>query len=433
MNSVIVASAGMAGLFILIGLGMPIGFAMMVTGFLGFCYAVGLEGALSILGQVPFHTISFHEYAAIPLFILMGLFAFHADISRDLFDCSYKWLGQLPGGLAISAVSGCAMFASICGSSMPTAATMGIIALPEMKKRGYDDALATGSLAAGGTLGVLIPPSLGMVVYGLLAEESIGRLFIAGILPGILMALLFFVTIWIQCRINPRRGPIGPRFTMSERVRSLKGILPTAGIFFMCMGGLYFGFFTPVETAAAGAAAALGYGLASRRLTLEKTLLAVRETADITLMIFAILIGASIFGYFITATEVPLSLSNAFATSTANKYVVLVGIVLMYTVIGCLMEFFSMMILTLPIILPTVKALGFDVIWYGVVMVIMLEVGQITPPIGINVFTIKGVAPEVPLERIFYGILPFWVAMMVCLLIITVFPEIATYLPSKMF
>ncbi len=247
MSTPYIAAAGLAGLFVLIALGMPVAFAMMVAGFIGFGAVSGFDAALSVLGQVPYHTISFYEYVVIPLFVLMGMFAFHSGFSRDLFNASYAWLGWMPGGLAISAICGCGLFSSICGSSMPTAATMGIIALPEMKKRDYDPSLATGSLAAGGTLGVLIPPSLGLVVYGLLSEESIGKLFIAGILPGILMCLLFFATVWLQCRRNPALGPAGPATTLREKIAALKDVLPTATIFLVCIGGLYLGYFTPVE------------------------------------------------------------------------------------------------------------------------------------------------------------------------------------------
>ena len=433
MSITLLAIFGLLGLFALIALGVPIAFAMIIVGAAGFAQTTGIEAALSILGQVPYHTVSLYEYVVIPLFILMGMFAFHSGISRDLFDASYKWLGAMPGGLAVSGICGCGMFSAICGSSMPTAAAMGLIALPEMEKRDYDMRLATGSIAAGGTLGVLIPPSLGLVVYGIITESSIGRLFIAGFLPGALMCLLFFATVWLQCRRNPALGPTGPSTTIEKKLRALKEVLPTLLIFLVCIGGIYVGYFTPVESAAVGALLTLIYGLVRGTLNGAAIVASVKETANISLMIFAIVIGANVFGYFITVTEIPLKVAEMIATTGANKYVVLLCIIMMYMLIGCVMEFFSMMILTLPIIFPTVMGFGFDPIWFGIILVIMLEIGQITPPIGINVFTIKGVAPQVPLTTIFRGVLPFWMAMLVCLGCLIAFPELALFLPSLLF
>jgi C4-dicarboxylate transporter DctM subunit len=422
------------GLFIaLILCRMPIAFAMALSGFLGYWYLSGLKGALAILGQVPFYTITFYDYAVIPLFVLMGLFAFNAGISRGLFNTCYKWLGHLRGGLAMSAVGGCAFFAALCGSSMPTAATMGIIALPEMKKYGYDDALATGSLAAGGTLGILIPPSIGFVIYGIITEQSIGKLLIAGLLPGVLLSALFILTIYIQCRLKPHMGPSGPRATWKERGIAIQGIWETALIFFLCIGGLYLGIFNPVEAAGIGCFSTLLIGLLKRKLNRSGFVEAFAETGKITTMIFAILVGAFIYGYFMSVSKLPLFLANEFTESGVSRFIILAGILFMYMIIGCLMEFLSMMILTLPIIFPLVIKMGFDPIWFGVIMVIMLEMGQITPPVGINVYTIKGVAKDVPMWAIFRGILPFWIAMIVCLVILISFPQIVLFLPNQMY
>ena len=433
MNATTATFIGLGIFFILILCRMPVGFAMAFVGFVGFWYLSGLKGALAILGQTPYYATTFYEYIVIPLFMLMGIFAFHSGISRRLFDTSYKFIGHIPGGLAASAIGGCSLFAAICGSSMPTAATMATIALPEMKRYGYSPALATGSLAAGGTLGVLIPPSIGMVVYGIITEESIGKLLIAGILPGILLTGLFILTIYLQCRINPKLGPPGPKSTWVEKLDSVRGIWETAVIFMICMGGIYLGFFTPVEAAGIGCLGTFIIGLAKRKLNLQAIFLSIKETGKFTSMIFVIIIGAYIFGYFISIGQLPMKIANYFAESGMSPHTILLGILFMYLIIGCIMDFFAMMILTLPIIYPLILKLGFDPIWFGVIMVIMLEMGQITPPVGINVYTIKGVAKDVPIKTIFWGIVPFWGAMILCLFILILFPQIALFLPTNMF
>lgn len=427
------AIGGIVALFVLIALGMPIAYAMLLVGAVGFGMVTTPGAALNILGQAPFHTLSFYEYVVIPLFVLMGMFAWRSGVSRDLFSASFVWFGARKGGLALSGIFGCGMFSAICGSSMPTAATMGLIALPEMKERGYDMRLATGSIAAGGTLGVLVPPSLGLVVYGIITEESIGRLFLAAFLPGLLMLVLFFLTVWWLCRRNPDLGPAGAVTTPAEKARAFVRVLPTVVIFSVCIIGIYAGIFSPVESAAIGAFLMLAYGLLRGTLDGKAIAQAVSDTSNISLMIFAIMIGAAVLGYFISVTQVPLAVSGFFAELQVNRYVVFLGIVLMYMVIGCVLDFFAMMILTLPIIFPTIQQLGFDPIWFGVVMVVMLEIGQITPPIGINVFTVKSVAPDVPLMDIFRGVLPFWVAMLAGLAIMTLFPQIVTVLPNLVF
>ena len=382
---------------------------------------------------MPYHSTAFYEFVVIPLFMLMGMFAFNSGISERLYYTSYKLVGNFRGGLSAASIFGCALFASICGSSMPTAATMAVIALPEMKKYGYDDALATGSLAAGGTLGVLIPPSIGLVVYGIITEESIGKLLIAGIIPGILMAALFMLTVYVQCKFNPKLGPPGPKVTTMEKVKSLGGIWETALIFLVCIGGIYWGLFTPVEASGVGCLGIFLIGIMKRTLKWEGIIISIKETAKFTSMIFLIIVGAYIFGYFISVGKLPLQISTYFVESGLSRYTILMGVLFMYLLIGCAMDFFSMMILTLPIIYPLITKLGFDSVWFGVIMVIMLEMGQISPPVGINVFTIKGVAKDVPIKTIFWGILPFWGAMIVCLALLIIFPDIVLFLPKSMF
>ncbi|MFC1982937.1 TRAP transporter large permease [Chloroflexota bacterium] len=431
MNETIIAFAGLGAVIFLLFCRMPVAFAMALVGFLGFAWVGGLKGALAVLGMIPFHTIANYNFTVVPLFILMGEFAFHSGISKGLYEFNYKWLGHLPGGLAMATIGGCALFAAISGSSFSTGATMGTIALPEMKRYKYDPALATGCVAAGGTLGILIPPSIGFIVYGILTEESIGRLFIAGILPGVLLASLFMLTIYLRVRLNPKLAPPGPVSSLKDRLISLKGIWETATLFTVCIGGLYLGIVTPVEAGGVGAMGALTIGLAKRKLGWQNIFRAIVAAVELTTMIFAIMFCAYIFGAFIAISNLPFKLAEIIVALQLPSYLILVGILVIYIIAGCLMEFIAMMILTLPIFLPIVNALGYDPIWFGVIMVIMLEMAQITPPIGILVYTIKGVAgDDVPLSTVFRGILPFWVAQGVCVAILIIFPQIALFLPT---
>ncbi len=433
MTASTIGLIGIGGLTLLILLRMPIAFAMALVGFVGFWSVSGIKGALGVLGQSPYHTLAHYEYTVVALFILMGEFAFHSGISRGLYNFADKLLGRFPGGLAMASIGGCALFAAISGSSMSTAATIATMALPEMERYKYDPALATGCLAAGGTLGVLIPPSIGFIIYGLITEQSIGKLFIAGILPGILLTGLFILTIYLLTLDNPHLAPPTPKAGFKEVLAAAKDIWAMVVLFLLCIGGIYSGLVAPVEAGGVGAFGAFIIGLAKRTLSWQGILNAIVATGKLTAMIFTILFCANIFGYFISSSALPLTLANAFAQSALPPYVILAGILLMYLIIGCFMEFLSMMILTLPIIFPVVKALGFDPIWFGVIMVVMLEMAQITPPVGINVYTIKGVAKDVPISTIFRGIMPFWGAQAICLLLLIIFPQISLYLPQKMY
>lgn len=429
------ATVGIIGIGVMVLLffsRMPIGFVMLLVGFLGFSYLRSVEKAIGMLGMAVYGSLSVYDLAVIPLFLLMGQFAFYGGLSRDFYFTMYKWLGRLPGGLAIATIGGCAGFAAVCGSSVATAVTMGSVALPEMQKYKYDSKLAVGSIAAGGTLGILIPPSIAFVVYGIITSTPIGPLLLSGFLPGLLLAGLFMLLIYIMARRNPAMGPPGPVVSLREKVTSLKGCWGILSLFILVIGGIYSGVFTPTEGAAFGAFAALLISLGRRSISWQHFLDTLLSTGKTSAMIFAILIGASVFSYFIAVTKIPSLLADIIAGLAVHRLVILSLILFMYVILGCLMEAFSMVILTMPIIFPIIQTLGFDPIWFGVLMVIMIEMGMITPPVGLNVFVMQGVARDVPLYTIFRGAAPFVLAMVVCIIILIIFPSIALFLPGIM-
>ena len=409
-----------------------IGIAMALIGFIGFSYLSGTKTALALFGMVPYATGSFYTLSVIPLFVLMGQFAFHSGMSEDIYKAVYRWLGHLPGGLAMATILGCAGFAAICGSSLATAATMGTVSLPEMKKYNYDRGLATGSIAAGGTLGILIPPSIGFVIYGILTEESIGKLLLAGIIPGIILTGLYMLTIYILCRIKPQMGPPGEKTSIKEASLSLLGTWRILLLFFIVMGGIYLGVFTPIEAAGVGALGAFLIATIRRRMGFPQILNCLQATMRTTAMIFLILIGAEIFSLFLSVSKLPMLLSEVIGALPLHRYIILLAILLLYVILGCVLDGIAMIILTIPILFPVIVKLGFDPIWFGVLMVIVLEMGLITPPVGMNVFIIKGVAPDVPIGVIFRGIVPFLFATLVALIVMLIFPEIALYIPTHM-
>jgi tripartite ATP-independent transporter DctM subunit len=425
---------GMCVLFLFLFLGLPIGFGMALTGFLGMIVVYpGLPPSLSMLGISAYDTAASYMLTVVPLFILMGEFAYHSGISRDLFDTAYKWLGRLPGGLAISSVAGCAGFSAICGDSLATAVTMGTIAVPEMRKKHYDLSVATGCLAAGGTLGILIPPSVGFIFYAIVTEESIGRLFVAGILPGLLLAALFMGTTYIMARRDPRLGPPGESFSWKDKLISLKGVVGMLILFVLILGGILSGSFSPVEGGAIGAVGAFIYALVRRRMSYRLLVMALKETMNITTKLLLILIGVGILGYFLAATRLPFALADFLTAQEVNRYVIFAAVIVFFMVLGCVLNVIPMILLVLPTIFPAIVALGFDPVWFGVVTVLTMEMGQITPPIGVNVFAIASVARDVPMQKIFRGILPYFICMVFCVLLLVLFPQIALYLPAVFF
>ena len=423
---------GIGILFLLLFLGMPIGIAMGLVGFAGFAYLQGFEPALGVLMTVPYTTFASYTLSVVPLFILMGAFCFHAGLSKDLYDTVYKWLGQLRGGLAMATVGACAGFAAVSGSSVATAATMGTVALPEMKRYKYDLGLATGSVAAGGTIGILIPPSVGLIIYGIIAEQSIGRLFLAGFIPGVLEAVFYIFTIYILCRLKPLMGPRGPRTSFIEKLASLKNTWIVLLLFVLVLGGIYFGIFSPTESAGVGAFGALIFALARRRLNWQAFKGSVLETLSTTAMILIIVLGAMIMGYFLAVSRLPFVIADTIAALEMNRYIVLFCILIFLLFLGCILDAPAMILLVTPIFYPVAISMGFDPIWFGIIIVRMCEMALITPPVGLNVFVIKGVAKDVPMYTIFRGIIPFLIADVFHVALLVAVPWLALFLPGMM-
>jgi tripartite ATP-independent transporter DctM subunit len=407
--------------------------SMLVTGFLGIAALNGLPAAYATLSGEAFEIAAYLELSVVPLFIFMGNLAGLSGMSRDLYDAAYAWAGHRRGGLAAATILGCAGFAALCGSSLAAAVTMGRVALPEMKRFGYDDRLATGSVAAGGTLGYLIPPSSGFVIYAVLTEQSIGQLFIAGVFPGLLLTGLFLAAIAVVTGLRPEMGPPGPPADWPRRRAALKRTGTFAAIVAVTIGGIYGGVMTPVEAAGVGAFLTLVVAAGRRSLTRESFKLVVLHTLRTTALTFMILIGAHVFIPFMALSRIPESLATCLIQLPVGPTGVLLVILGAYVLLGTFLEGMAMLVLTLPVVFPAVVQLGYDPVWFGVMVVIVLEMGLISPPVGVNVFVVKGVAPEVPLNAIFQGIWPFWLAMLLCLAILTAFPGIALFLPGRMF
>ncbi len=423
---------GMVMMLLLLFLGMPIGFAMSWVGFLGMLLLVGQDAGLTLIKTVPFNTATTYSLSVVPLFILMGAFAFHSGLSRDLYFMAYRWLGHMPGGLAMATVGGCAGFAAISGSSLATAATMGMVALPEMKRYKYDPALATGSIAAGGSIGILIPPSVVLIIYGILTNQPIGTLFIAGFIPGILEAVFYVITIYILCKRRPEMGPPGARSNLKEKILSLKDTSGALALFVLVIGGLYLGIFTPTEAAGVGAFGALIFTLLRKKLNLKSFFSSLNDSVKTTAMAFLILIGAMLLGYFLTVTQLPFDLADLVTRMEMNRYIILGCVLFIFMALGCVMDSLSIVLLTIPIFFPIITALEFDPIWFGILVVRVVEIGMITPPVGVNVFIIKGVAKDVPMYTIFRGIFPFLIADICHLALLLAVPQITLFLPNLM-
>lgn len=419
-------------LFVLLAGGMPLGFAMGLSGFLGMLLLIDVNASLALLGQTAYETSLTYNLSVIPLFVLMGYVAGEAGLNQSLYRACNAWLGHRRGGLALATIGACGAFAAICGSSLATAATMAQIALPEMRKYKYADKLATGAVAAGGTIGILIPPSVVMVIYGLLTETSISALFLAGFVPGILTVIGFMAAVSVMTGIDPTLGPPAPRTAMPERFKALGSVWGTAALFLVVIGGLYVGLFSPTEAASVGACGAFLLGLVNRKTPRELLGTSLIDTVKTTAMIFTVLIGAILFNNFLILASVPTLVSDWISGLPLGKTAVLLVIVLMYFVLGCLLDSLAMILLTIPIVFPIVKALGYDPVWFGIIIVMVVELGLITPPIGMNVFVIKGMAKDVPLETIFRGVTPFIVAQVILILALIAFPDIALWLPSTM-
>lgn len=423
---------GLLVLVILLFLGMPVGYALALTGFAGISYVLGAAPGVATLGIIPFQAARNYSFLAIPLFVLMGEICYAAGLSKDAYYAVYRWLGTLPGGLALATIGGCAGFAAVSGTTGATAATMGTVALPEMKRYKYDDALATGTVATGGTLGIMIPPSITFIIYALVTEQSIGRLFLAGIIPGIILSSLLMLFIYIRVRISPHLGPPGPRSTSREKLASLRGAWGVLILFIIVIGGIYGGVFTPYEAGAIGAFGALLIGLMTKRLKWKALNTALTNTVITTSLMLLMLIGAAIVSPFVAVSRLPMNVAAFIAAVDVPSVVVLALIIISYSILGCFMPNIPLLLLTIPVFFPIVVDLGYDPIWFGVIVVLLGEIAIITPPVGINLYIVKGVADDIALSTIFRGIFPFILVLLVGIIILVAFPGLSTFLPTLM-
>jgi len=418
-------------LFLLIGL--PIAFSLMLVGFLGTTYLASMNAALPMVARTVYESSSYYPYTIIPLFIVMGSYAELAGISTDLYDTFDKWLRRLPGGLGMATIASIAGFSAISGSSIAASAAFGKVAYPAMRRFNYSPRLAAGTVAAGATIDFLIPPSLGFVIFGMLTEQSIGKLLISGIIPGLLLAGAFMVILYCWVKFNPNSALSSPdAVSWKEKISALKGIWGTVVIFLLVIGGIYTGLFTPTEAAGVGATLIFLMAIWKRKLTLRILLNSLMEALRVSVMVLFLVAGANVFSYFLALTTIPMKVSAWIIGLAVSRYVILTIIVLIYLLLGCFLDAISMMILTLPVIFPVVLQLGFDPIWFGVICVLMMGAGLITPPVGLCVNTVASIARDAPLEEVFKGALPFLIAILFITFLITLYPQLALFLPSMM-
>jgi C4-dicarboxylate transporter DctM subunit len=433
MNLVVVGVLGiLILLLILFFLGMPVGFAMAVVGFCGFCYVVSFKAALNMIGTDIWITFSKYGLTVIPLFVLMGYIAFNAGIAERLYKAAYKWLGHWPGGLAIATIGADELFAAICGSNTATAATMGAVALPQMKKYNYDTRLSSGTVVTGGTLGTVMPPSVVIIVIGLQTEQSIAKLFLGGILPAILLGILFVLTVLLLCKLYPNFGPPGPKTSFMEKIKSLPGVIEAIAIFVLVIGGLFVGLFTPTEAGSVGVLCTFIVAVASRRLTWNGLISSIVETLKISCMVFVLVTGAIIFGRFLAVTRIPFIVADFAASLPVSPFVILAFVLLIYLIGGCVMDALGFLVLTIPIFFPLGMALGFDPVWYSIILTMVTTLGAITPPVGVNIYVVKALAPEISIGTIFKSVSFFLLACIISIIIIIIFPQIVLIIPEML-
>jgi C4-dicarboxylate transporter DctM subunit len=430
MSPATVCIIGFCLFFVLIFLNMPIGFVMALVGFVGFGLIRGFDPAMSLLSVQTYRTASDFILGAIPLFIAMGFLAMHLGLSTDLFYVMNKWIGQFRGGLAMAATGACSIFAAICGDAVATAAAVGVVALPQMRKNKYADVLSAGVLASAGNLGFLIPPSLALLIYAVITEQSIGTLFAAGILPGLLLAAFFVITIWLWCRINPKLSTAAPPASWGERFRSLRYVSGSFLVIVLVLGGIYGGIFTPTEAAAIGVFGVILVGFIFRRVTWQRFADGISDTALLTGKIFILITGARIFMRLITVSEIPLNMSETIAALQLSPYIFLVMVLVFYIIMGFVADILAIILITVPVLHPVLVGMGFDPVWISILIVVTVLMGMITPPVGIVVFALSGVFKDVPIYTIFRGVLPFFGAMIVALIFMVAFPQIVLFLPN---
>ena len=431
MSPELVGLIGVIVLLILLAAGMWIGMAMALIGFIGIIVIRGTTQAFMMTGILPYDQIGFYPITVMPMFVWMGLIIAETGIGKDLYHTAHQWIGQLRGGLAMATTGACAMLAAIVGSGMTGIIVMANVALPEMQKYEYDDRLSTGVIAASSTMGVLIPPSMPFIMYGILTENSVGKLFMAGVIPGLLEAVFYMTTIMLLCRINPRMGPPGPKTTFKEKIVSLKSTWAMLALFVLVMGGIYGGLFTPTQAGAVGCFGALIIAVAGRKLSPQGLFKSIKEAGLMTGMILLMIAGVFIFMHFIAVSELPFALGNFVAGLGVPDMVIIFAILVMYLILGCFMPEVPMVILTIPIIYPVIVMLGFDAIWFGVIIVRVMEIGSITPPMGINIFVLSGIT-GVSIATIYRGVIPFVIADVCHVIIITALPILSLLLPNMM-
>lgn len=431
MSLTIIGVLGIALLlFVLFVLAMPVGFAMAIVGFCGFWYCVSFDAAITVTATDVWNTFSKYGLTVIPLFIFLGYLAFNSGIAGRLYAAAYKWVGHWRGGLAIATIGADELFAAICGSNTATAATMGTVALPQMKKYNYHNMLSSGTVVTGGTLGTVMPPSVVMIIIGIQTEQSIVKLFLGGILPALLLGLLFVITIVILCRVYPEYGPAGPKAGIRERLVSLTGVIEALTIFVLVIGGLYTGLFTPTEAGAVGVFFALLVILITGRITWKGFLDSIRDTLKISSMVFFLVTGAIIFGRFLAVTRLPYVVAEFAASLPVSPYLILAVILIIYLVGGCFIDSLGFLVLTIPIFFPVGTALGFDPVWYAIILTMVTTLGAVTPPVGVNIYVVKALAPDIELGTIFKSISYFLAACLLAIIILIIFPQIVLLIPN---
>jgi len=430
MTPITTGIIGMVILLCLMALGMPIGFGMLLLGFVGFAYLVKLSGAIQILSTVPYNVISNYDYCVLPLFLLMAGVCLYSGLAKSLFRLVYTWIGRLQGGLAVATIGACAMFAAASSSSIATAVTIGVVAIPEMRSYKYDAALATGCVAAGGTLGILIPPSGILIIYGIITEQSISKLFVAGVIPGIVLAVMFMIMIYIRARLNPNLAPQGPRTSFKTKIVAVGQSFEMLALLLLVIVGLIIGWFTPTEAGAIGAFGAIVLSLIRRRLSWEGFKKSLIDSLRDTGMIFTIILGAFVFNAFLAVSTIPMEVATFVGNLGLPPLGIMIIIIFVYVILGCFIDTMSMVLLTIPIFFPVATSLGFNPIWFGIIIVLMCEISMITPPIGVNVFVIAGISRDIPMQTVFKGIIPFLAIELVFVALLVAFPQMALFLPS---
>jgi tripartite ATP-independent transporter DctM subunit len=429
MSEVMIGVIGLCVLLVLFLTGIELGYAMFIIGFVGFCIIKTFAAGFNLLAKDVFDVFASYSFTVVPLFLLMGQAAFNAGIASKLYDTSHKFIGHVPGGLAMATVAGATIFKSICGSSTATAATFASVAVPEMDRFGYDKKLSTGIVATVGTLGVILPPSSVLIIFGVITQQSIGRLFLAGIVPGLIIALLFAVIIYGWCKINPKVGPKGPRFGWSERMKSLPEVIWPLLIFVVVIGGLLKGFFTPTEAGSVGTAAVLVLCFAKRTLGWKGFVQSVSESLRSACMVIVLIAGSSVLGHFLAVTKIPMITADWLVALPLHPYLIMLLIAIVYLVGGSFIDDMAFLVLATPIFFPAVQQLGFDPLWFGIIIGITVMIGVVLPPVAINVFIVKNITKQ-PFSVIYAGVYPFLLALVGCGVVLFIFPRLATFIPN---